>query len=743
MRAPAHGAALAALAALLLLFVSLVAVWWPVHRHFHVGAPPVMADLVPQLRSAPADAVLAEVAEQSLIADHPIAGDEAVALARRLLQGRLELPHSPPLAVSVQFDAGDLARGNRWQQLATASLIVPDLLLRAYETTGEEVFFQAARTYLLNFVDDEARRWRPVGELWNGHPIASRVAVIARFWRIERGRAPGGGHAATAVLAHLVRCAERLSKPTMFFVASNHGVMHNLALLQIAAAFPVLPDAGAYRALALRRLGEQMAFYVNGEGFVLEHSAGYHFHGVVLLTYIIRTLEMQGLPVPTEWREKRNRSAAVFRRLQRSDRTLPSYGDTMNYRWRLPQAVQAALDAADARPGDPPVQRWLYPVAGYAVANDRLPASGVTEVQTVVPWSYFADHPHRNAQEMSLLVWADGIDWITNRRYWPTDAQWGERAAWGWSGGNAPHAFGEPVERTRDTMLLASADAPGLRALDLERRNLGDGLRFRRQIVQVDVTRWLVLDTRADPARRPLRVLWTTQPDVSMSAPVAAADARGARFELRRAAGSAWMSIDVRASSPLVAQRRVGSRDPFAGWVSEDRRAKPAGAADLQLDDPDGWLLTVLRVQGKAAAEARSSSALSAAVRSADEWQVSLPAAEGPLRVVRRGMTIAVERAAAGGRRNVALTPGPDVGPERRAIANALAAVSGRYPLYQDIGPYRMKATAVLTVAWLLLCGAAWTAYRRWPARRAALAMFAAAVWSAASGWVVLVYLAV
>lgn len=729
--------------AVLLLASALGAVWWPVLSHYHVPTPVVPAEQVERHSRVPSDETLAEIAEQSLIADHPIGGEQAVVLARRILHGRLELPHSPPLDIRPGFSLEDLGRGNGWQQLGLASLIVPDLLLRAFETTGDTKFLDAARTYVLHFVEVEAGRFLPRGELWNGHAIATRVGILARFWKAERRRVPMDDRMARLVLAHVVRCAELLSKPSMFVVATNHGVMHNVGLLQVAVAFPGLPRAAEYRRLAIARLHEQMGFYVNGEGVVLEHSAGYHFHGVVMLSYVVRLLEMLGEPVPKEWLDKRDAAMAVFARLQRPDGTLPSFGNTMTYRWRLPAFVQGLPVTARSRRAAEGATTTLYPVAGYAIASDQARVSPPIQVQTVVPWSRFGGHGHANAQEMSLLIWADGVDWITNSRYWPTDAQWGERQARGWAGGNAPHVVGEAADGERETVLLASADARGLRVLDLQRRHAAEGVVVRRQIVQLGATRWLVFDSYADPARRPLRVLWSTYPGVAMSGPEATPGGEGQRVELRRNSASTWLSLEVRPSTTVAVHSRLGERDPFAGWVSVDRSAVPTHALDVRLASPDAWMLSLLRLQ--ADADAPPDEIVSVDFDGADQWSVELRASEDRIRIARDGAAMKLTTTASDvdSMRSVPLDPGSDVGAARSAIAAALAAVRHKYPRYRDIEPYRVKASVVLVGSWaalqlvLLLIGT------RTRQRTHALRALATGVWAVGGAWVIFGYLAV
>ena len=67
-------------------------------------------------------------------------------------------------------------------QLMLASLIVPEILIRAYEQSDDETYFVAARDYLLARSRFELRVWLPRGLLLNDHTLAARTLVLVRFW---------------------------------------------------------------------------------------------------------------------------------------------------------------------------------------------------------------------------------------------------------------------------------------------------------------------------------------------------------------------------------------------------------------------------------------------------------------------------------------------------------------------------------------------------------------------------------
>lgn len=680
-------------ATLLWLGLGNALVWGPLWRHFHVDADPVDAAVLQRHRQVPADSVLAAVADASMMTDHPLQGVAAVQAARRILAGELALPSLPVLPIGPGFSAAQLEAGVPVQQVFIASLIVPDLLLRAYEHTPDPAFLAAAERYLRGFATHEAAAQFPTGLLFNAHAVANRAAVLARFWR--HARASADEPLARDVHRLAQRTAALLCKPSLFIAGTNHGVMQNVALLQLAAAFPALPGTEARRDLAQRRLDQQLPMYIAADGAVLEHAAGYHFHGVVLSGYVVRLLREMGQPVPANWLRAHDASRQVLATLQRPDGSLPPIGNTYRYAWRLPALVVPDGDGwAHALQGRPSFTQTL-PLSGQAVWWDG------EGIQTVVPWGWFAQHGHTRAQEMSLLIWADGTDWNTNTGYWPNGDEAGFNLAAGWAGGNGPHLVGEAGHSRRRTSVLAQAQRDGLRLLDLE-RVVADGPRVRRQIIQWQARQWLVLDSFDDAQQRPLRVLWTGAPETVQTA----ADERA--FTLRREGSPLRFTVAVEGSPGVTATALSGSRSPFGGWVAFDRQAVAAPAVDARL--PAGWMLTTLQLTtGDTATPLR---ARMQRYTGPDDWEVVLPLGDTPVRLARRGSELRVDDSA-----RVPLTAAAPVDAELAAIERAGDAVRREFPRFRTGEAERRQQSVLLAGLWLVTCAALlWLARRQWTA---------------------------
>src|SRR5437763_2646702 len=130
------------------VLIPLFAIWYPELRHYHVTAPAI-----------PREAIRASLAELdaracSRFADHDLSAvadasaediDRAIAA---LNNNVLVLPGGRPLPFHSSFAPSDLTAGGGPEQLLSASLGVPDALLRAWQRTSDINYLRRAREYV-------------------------------------------------------------------------------------------------------------------------------------------------------------------------------------------------------------------------------------------------------------------------------------------------------------------------------------------------------------------------------------------------------------------------------------------------------------------------------------------------------------------------------------------------------------------------------------------------------------------
>ena len=711
----------------LLLLIAIVALTWPVFSHYKVDVVPFSDSMINLDRGAPSDSDLTTVANASMMTDHPLSGAAAVSAADQILVGKLVLPSLPVLDIDVNFSPRDLELGVPVQQLWLASLIVPDLLLRAYEYAPDPRYLAAAKRYIERFYLYDARLLLPSGFIWNAHAVSNRVAILARYWKFVRASETVDLRAARLIHQYAMRLGALLAKPEMFVATSNHGVMQNVALIQLSIAFPALPDVSLYRKTALERLKKQLPFYISNEGVVLEHSAGYHFHGVVLTGFLQRLLQIAGEPVPLQLMAAHESAREFLNELQRTDRSLPLVGNTYRYAWHLPESLGQDDEQWAARQKSLENSFRLYPVSGYAIRSGVNSESG-RRTQAVVPWGYFAGHAHQRAQEMSLLIWSDGTDWSTNTGYWPADDLSGVSISNGWDGGNAPHVMGESAAEERKTALLGYAQSEALYLLDLE-RSVSPGTSIRRQIIQIGAETWIVIDSYADSAHRPLRVIWTAAPETEVT------ELGMHKYRFQRIDGDAGLSLDLQGVDGISGNTLRGSREPFGGWVAHDRRAYPAPSVDARINSSSGgWMAAVLQLLPK---QALNDAAKVKRFDAPEDWELAVSQNNRQLQITRRGKEIFIKQGVepAASTRHLLLQSGPDIAGERAVIARADAEIRTAYPQVKLLETERWWSLLVMSTTWIVMIVSGCFICHRWRRIDQVMWISAHVLWSAGATW--------
>lgn len=739
------GAAVGALAA---AFV-VAAIWLPHFAHYYVANVPLPATVVEEARRSPDDGALKALGALTpgYFLVRPVVDlADPTGPADRLLQGAVEVPELPRTQVTMPFSPVDIGRGKGSWQLYKAALTLPFLLVRAYEVTGQDRYLFGARDAIVGWSTFERHAWLPTGFLWNDHAVAARMPVLARFWLAYRRHPAYDPTVAESVLQLAARSAAVLARPDHFTVATNHGVMQNLALWHYALAFPGLPGAQAYARTARARFDGQMGFYVNDEGAILEHSAGYHRDGLELLTLALTYLDRQHETPPRSWLARYEASQAFYVALRRPDGTLPLLGDT-EAGPDLPGPSTARIGPGgrlDWPPSPPaswprPEPSTLLAVAGYAIwwhGLERWPGpSGLS--QTSIAWSYFPGHGHKHADEPSVDVWAEGRKWLTNVGYWP-DAEAGRSEAESWTGSNAPHLVDESADSLRSTRLLSHGWSATLAAVDLERR-LRNDYQVRRQVAYVAPGTWVVVDHASGAPTATTRTQWTTSPDITIEASGPA----GRRYTLRPNDGAPSMSLDLLSSPTATVRRLRGSLDPFGGWVVEPRM--PAPADTLVVDQPAGnsWSIAVWSLPpAERDRSAKSRRPVTGAFLRDDDWSVALPSPAG-VTLTRRGAALELVGPGGTAPRTMTLVPGRDVGPDRERLRVAFSEAAGAYPRFRELGSYRLRVSYALLAALALqeIGFAALAAVRVSPGRRTSLRIATVVLWLAGGAWLVLFYL--
>lgn len=685
---------------LLLPALTILIVWLPEFRHYSVPEASITAEVLAAARRSPSEDVLKEIREFYLFPVENRRPELENAVAGHILEGRLEIPDVPPARFNLPFTPNDLETLPAGPRLWFAAFAVPDFLLAAYENTGREEFFVAARDFMLAWSAYERRAWLPKGLLWNDHATAARVRVLGEFWRLYRKRPDYDPAVGRAVLQQAARYGEFLLDPGQFTFSTNHGVMQNIGLLHLSLAFPSLPRSASYRQVALDRLHLQMGFFIDPEGVIREHSAGYQAFGMEMLGIAFRCLTLLEVPIPEDWSARYARGLEFFARLRRPDATLPAYGDTDG----ASQTVMPRATVIDAGGRAGPLaypERWepdqvtsLHPSAGYWVDwNSLHPWPGPNGLrQTVVTWTRRPPPAHKHADELSVLLWSDGISWLTSVGYWPYGVR-GREEAESWAAGNAPHLANENLGSQRTATLVSSGRGDRIAVVDLQRTGPGAYL-ARRQVVRIEPDLWVILDYVRGTGTQKATTVWTLSPAVSTK-PGDTADS----YVLETDRPGATARLTFLGSSGMSIRQYRGSYAPFAGWHVEHYAPKPSTALVVEQPAGESWLAVVLSLTRGTRTTSRSAQAAPMAGASGpEEWSLTLPTGSGTAELRRDGSRVTISRrdSAGGFTETLRLTPGSDPAPALESIRTAFQKAASRYPRFQELAPRRVKVTYLL-----------------------------------------------
>lgn len=696
------------LARLTLACAAIAAVWLPHFSHFAIDRTDIGGESIRQLRDQPSDSVLAEIAAMTQGVGHDGLQGDVVTRANRVLAGYLDMPTLLAVPYRLQGHPQDYQYGPPTFQLFMAGLGAEDWLLSAYTLTADLRFMAVALERVLAFAAHERRQLQDVGFLWNDHAVAARMGVLIKLWRHLRQAKDVDEGVRREVLSLALRSARLLAERDHFTVRTNHGVVQNLALLQAAAAFPMLAEAPQWRRTAIERLESQLGFYVSDEGMVLEHSAAYHQLGVDLLARIVRLVALNEMVPPAFLADAARRTRAVLEKLVRPDGSLPLLGNTTGGPKVLvpfvpddgSQPVSYRAPSGVAGPAS-----VLMPLSGYAMwwlgEHAGLPS------QTLVTWANHVGHGHKHADEGALMFWSGGVDWITSTGYWPYGALHMDEA-YSWPGSNAPHASGEAAGADREAELLSYSIGSQVAFVEVDRTVAGGG-RLRRQVLQLGANELLVLDF-AEGITAGTEVIWTVDRRLSL------ASLAGPSSFLSSAAPDGRRMAVVLAGHPVATTTlRRGSTSPFAGWTVEDFRPVPAHAIHVRQAPGGAANATYFKVTNPG--ETGVPRLVLRAGSAAERWTTEIIMSNGlKIEVSRDGLAITLgmsnQEMSVAGPTMIALQSVPPIDAQRHALRQAYLDAVATYPQWRNLGLYRERVSWALVGLAITLELTGWLAVR-------------------------------
>lgn len=675
----------------ILLLIAVIFI--PELIHHSVPEPVLSSGLIEHLATEPPDQTLHTVATHG--ASLPLLKTEydVEEVAQQLLAGTFTvMPYQAEPILLLPYPA-HLKQGPPTLRLIMASLELERLLLVAFEKRGDKRLLRIALERIAALDRHERSLWLPDEFLWNDHALAARAGVLTRAWKHARRNPDVADGERLAIVRQVMRTADFLAKDSHFTVRTNHGVMQNLALLQLATAFPALPESAMWAQIAKDRLDQQLAYYVSPEGMVLEHSATYQQVGAELLARFNAILTLRGEQPWPALETRVSGAKQTLLQLWRPDGSLPVLGNTPLSTTFTPVVTDVPLVHPSSSTDEPRVPVTLMPVAGYTIwhSGDAGQLS-----QTVIAWAKHDGHGHKHADEMSLHFWRDGINWLTATGYWPYGHA-GAGAAYGWRGANAPHLAGEAFGSPRSTVLLGHAASDRIKAIDLERTGPGD-FKARRQIVQVDNDTVLILDfTAASTAQE---TAWTLDPRLALSVLEQSEDS--IRATARSPASDLELGIHVRAENTKLSKIH-GSMAPFGGWVVVDLEPVATDGLLITSEGAQNMIGSLFHLTKKGFPLIGEALDLTLAEgATADRWRAQLRLGGRLLTIGRYATGIQLTESTSGHTSTTSLVP-PDASSLRASLElkKAFTDAINRYPPWRDLMHYRSRLADMVLALWL------------------------------------------
>ncbi|MXS85788.1 hypothetical protein ABO04_07690 [Nitrosomonas sp. HPC101] len=588
---------MATLLRIILAFAVIGWIWLPEFLLWHVQPATVTTEIIEHSRTVPQQSVLNELSQINLQPPANWVPSTGVAeRAENVAKGILDIPDFPSVEISPVFSPADL---QKHPQLLVASLVAVDQLLDGYLFTGKEKYFHLAKESLIKFSEFESSRFFDTGFLWNDHAIAARISVLIKFWAHYRNREDFDLEDAKKIFLLVTRSGLLLAKSEQYAWRTGHGILADLALMQISTAFPFLSESNYFRETAIRRFSSHLPYYVNNEGVTLLHSAGYNFGGVQFLATMLRLYTLNNLTIPIDWWERYNRVSDFYARLRRPDGTMPMFGDTSSKSNFLGPPRTYQLENGDAGP----LQRttdWpyhgglsLYPQAGHAIWwYPQNPDRNKTRSQTVTTWSYYPQLGHKQADELSILTWAEGRSWITSVGYWPYGSK-GRSKAESWGGNNAPHLRNEAASSQRTSRLISTGNDDEIFFIEMERKG-PDGFKVLREVMQIGAKTWIIFDHLQNEIPREANTFWTFYPDLTVVPGLAAGS-----FTVSAPYSAQAMYCSFQTDQGRDVEQLFGSWEPFAGWVTTGQVPVPAETIAVNTNSEQGWQLAVFSLRSQ------------------------------------------------------------------------------------------------------------------------------------------------
>ncbi len=199
-------------------------------------------------------------------------------------------------------------------------------LLYAFRTTGKVAYAKRLINLDLSFISAESRsRWA-----WKDpHAVAFRcMSLVDTWWKLRQAHVLSE-RASDVMLRELEKTGAFLADPNHYQGAENHGTNEAAALLNLAVAFPTLPNAHKWLRLTQQRLEWQLKGMIDSSGQLIENSPYYDFYILSKLWQIYRYLIAQRQAIPDGFEVKLRSMVNFATYILQPNSQLPMLGSSL------------------------------------------------------------------------------------------------------------------------------------------------------------------------------------------------------------------------------------------------------------------------------------------------------------------------------------------------------------------------------------------------------------------------------
>jgi hypothetical protein len=443
-------------------------------------------------------------------------------------------------------------------------------LLYEWQSTGNAAYLEKLIAILRSYVAYDRVRALDTTTFDNDHTSAYRAMELVNFYFKLKAAGALPADLEAGLQASLAKLGAFLAEASHFEADYNHGFNEGAALLLIADNFPAMPEATAWRALALARLREMLTNTIDADGVEVENSPFYQVYVLGLVYQIAQWAQQYEPELAASYSAAATKMLTYTADVTQPNGYLPMLGATATtYMPSQDPNVYGPMAAADpefdfaftrgAHGTPPPDGTVLFGVSGLFLM--RSPLGGVANLpnQTFVTFNagtYRTSHSDLDA--LGLTLYSNGSTLLpTSGLYTYTEEPQLEYFHGTRSHNTVVVDGQDQVEGSAEAGSHGSA-AGSTWASGVSR--LYAGVTHHRTVLVLRQGLVLVLDELSSAASHQYSQTWHLGPSASASA--------SGMNVTASAAGKAVLTITQASPAGMTLQSFHGASDPLQGWYS-------------------------------------------------------------------------------------------------------------------------------------------------------------------------------